>query len=177
MSEQNWHSVPWLKDWLAIERLDGSLDGNRLETAHQFCDYLNALEERVRAAEETLRTCPVCYGRGHVQEGFYSTTTGAWASTATGSEMCRSCAGTGWVIASDLKAQLADSEAERQAAEGRAATLRAALESLTWTVHRAGHNWKLHGVIDCPEPECVESRAACGFSSPVPAARDGEAEA
>ena len=40
--------------------------------------------------------CPVCGGNGIVDEGFYRQTSGQWTS-AGGTEICRSCGGTGWV--------------------------------------------------------------------------------
>jgi hypothetical protein len=45
-TEKRWEPVPWLKDWVVIER-----DTERLETAAQAADYLNALEDRATAAE------------------------------------------------------------------------------------------------------------------------------
>ena len=44
-----------------------------------------------------VEVCPVCHGRGVVQNGFYSTNTGYWSSTTTGTETCRSCMGKGYV--------------------------------------------------------------------------------
>lgn len=40
-------------------------------------------------------TCPVCFGRGHVSNGFYSTTGNTWVTSTTMPEPCRSCGGTG----------------------------------------------------------------------------------
>jgi DnaJ-class molecular chaperone len=43
--------------------------------------------------------CPVCKGRGFVQGGFYSTTTGCWSSSGlTEVETCLSCDGKGYVV-------------------------------------------------------------------------------
>ncbi len=39
-------------------------------------------------------TCPVCFGRGFVQSGFY-TTTSADSYSSGGTEECRSCKGSG----------------------------------------------------------------------------------
>lgn len=44
-----------------------------------------------------VEVCPVCHGRGVVQHGFYSTNTGYWSSTTTGTETCRSCMGKGYI--------------------------------------------------------------------------------
>jgi len=41
--------------------------------------------------------CPVCYGKGIVANGFYSTTEQAWSSSSTTPETCRSCGGKGIV--------------------------------------------------------------------------------
>ena len=41
--------------------------------------------------------CPVCYGRGFVQNGFYSSTADTWLTSTTGVETCRSCMGKGYV--------------------------------------------------------------------------------
>lgn len=40
--------------------------------------------------------CPVCLGKGIVDQGFYSTTGMHWGSSST-AETCRSCQGTGVV--------------------------------------------------------------------------------
>lgn len=42
--------------------------------------------------------CPVCCGKGIVPEGFYSSTRMIWTRNGTGSELCKSCQGTGYVI-------------------------------------------------------------------------------
>ena len=42
--------------------------------------------------------CPVCAGRGFVDAGFYTTTTGQWSATNTGTEQCHSCKGTGYLV-------------------------------------------------------------------------------
>ena len=39
--------------------------------------------------------CPVCFGRGFVAGGFYSSTGSTWVSSTTAPETCRSCNGTG----------------------------------------------------------------------------------
>jgi len=39
--------------------------------------------------------CPVCSGTGVVPYGFYNQTSGTWTGSGTGTEPCRSCAGTG----------------------------------------------------------------------------------
>lgn len=44
-----------------------------------------------------VEVCPVCHGRGVVQNGFYSTNTNYWSSTTTGTETCRSCMGKGYI--------------------------------------------------------------------------------
>lgn len=41
-------------------------------------------------------TCPVCYGTGHVDAGFYLQTQGS--SSAGGTEPCRSCNGNGFLV-------------------------------------------------------------------------------
>ena len=45
--------------------------------------------------------CVVCNGNGKVPNGFYSQTSGTWASASTEPEMCRTCSGTGviWHVA------------------------------------------------------------------------------
>lgn len=45
-----------------------------------------------------LERCPVCYGRGIVPEGFYSTTGLTWVSNGTGLETCKACQGKGYLI-------------------------------------------------------------------------------
>lgn len=48
----------------------------------------------------SLEVCPICHGRGVVQNGFYSTTGNwYWGSTTTGTETCRSCMGKGYIQA------------------------------------------------------------------------------
>jgi DnaJ-class molecular chaperone len=42
-------------------------------------------------------TCPVCYGTGHVDAGFYHQTSGQWSSSG-GTETCKSCNGKGYVV-------------------------------------------------------------------------------
>lgn len=42
--------------------------------------------------------CPVCLGRGFVEKGFYSSTTGQWTTSSTIPEQCRSCGGAGIVF-------------------------------------------------------------------------------
>lgn len=41
--------------------------------------------------------CPVCNGNGLVDNGFYTQTSGTWASTNAAPEKCRSCDGKGIV--------------------------------------------------------------------------------
>ncbi len=42
--------------------------------------------------------CPVCHGKGSVQEGFYrQNLEGQWTSNTTGDEVCRSCNGKGYI--------------------------------------------------------------------------------
>jgi len=41
--------------------------------------------------------CPVCSGNGLVMNGFYSQTSGTYATSSTAFEPCRSCQGTGIV--------------------------------------------------------------------------------
>lgn len=44
--------------------------------------------------------CPLCLGRGHVPNGFYTSTAGqGWSTSSTAPETCRSCNGTGYVPA------------------------------------------------------------------------------
>jgi len=47
--------------------------------------------------------CPVCLGRGFVQNGLYSLTTYTWITSTTGWETCRSCNGKGYVEVMDLE--------------------------------------------------------------------------
>lgn len=42
--------------------------------------------------------CPVCGGRGFVQNGFYSSTGDTWVTSTTAPEQCRSCCGKGYII-------------------------------------------------------------------------------
>jgi len=42
--------------------------------------------------------CPVCKGRGFVDQGFYSTTTAEWSTSGTATETCRSCCGHGYLM-------------------------------------------------------------------------------
>lgn len=44
-----------------------------------------------------LEKCPVCNGKGTVPNGFYTTNNGFYYSTTTGSEICRSCYGKGYI--------------------------------------------------------------------------------
>ena len=39
--------------------------------------------------------CPVCFGRGRVASGFYSSTGNTWVTSTIVPEPCRSCGGTG----------------------------------------------------------------------------------
>ncbi len=41
--------------------------------------------------------CPVCFGKGIVDAGFYSSPAETWPSSSTTPEKCRSCDGTGIV--------------------------------------------------------------------------------
>lgn len=41
--------------------------------------------------------CPVCYGKGIVENGFYLYTGQTWPSSSLTPEQCRSCKGTGVV--------------------------------------------------------------------------------
>lgn len=45
-----------------------------------------------------VKVCPVCLGRGFVQSGFYSSTSGTYITSTTGVETCHSCNGKGYVI-------------------------------------------------------------------------------
>ncbi len=54
-------------------------------------------DERRKTDGRAPYRCPVCNGNGMVPNGFYSSTTGQWGSTATSAEECRSCRGTGVV--------------------------------------------------------------------------------
>ena len=47
---------------------------------------------------KNVATCPVCGGNGLVMNGFYRQVGGAWTSSDTSFEMCRSCQGKGYVI-------------------------------------------------------------------------------
>lgn len=42
-------------------------------------------------------TCPVCYGTGNVDAGFYIRTSPQWTSTG-GTEPCKSCNGKGFLV-------------------------------------------------------------------------------
>jgi len=42
-----------------------------------------------------VSTCPVCYGKGIVNNGFYSSTERTYSSTSATPETCRSCQGIG----------------------------------------------------------------------------------
>ena len=44
-----------------------------------------------------VKLCPVCTGSGIVGKGFYERTSDTWTS-AGGTEICRACAGRGYVI-------------------------------------------------------------------------------
>ena len=46
-----------------------------------------------------FEVCPVCHGRGMVQNGFYTNYTGYWTSNTTGMKTCRSCMGKGYIQA------------------------------------------------------------------------------
>ncbi|MBO7731698.1 MAG: hypothetical protein J6S67_04080 [Methanobrevibacter sp.] len=45
-----------------------------------------------------IYTCPVCYGRGFVQQGFYNSFGDHWISDGIRQETCRSCGGKGYVV-------------------------------------------------------------------------------
>ena len=45
--------------------------------------------------------CPVCGGNGLVQQGFYLSVTGHFASNTTQFEQCRTCLGQGYVVVTD----------------------------------------------------------------------------
>ena len=42
-------------------------------------------------------TCPVCFGVGKVDGGFYTRTSETWYSSG-GTEICRSCNGCGYIV-------------------------------------------------------------------------------
>jgi hypothetical protein len=56
--------------------------------------------------------CPVCNGNGLVPNGFYSQTSGGWASASTAPETCRSCDGSGfvWLHSTNMESQAAPQE-------------------------------------------------------------------
>lgn len=54
-------------------------------------------EIKVTFDGEKAVACPVCYGRGFVPEGFYNSTGLTWVSNGTGTEICRSCSGKGYI--------------------------------------------------------------------------------
>lgn len=63
------------------------------------------VDELARQAEHLPFRCPVCYGKGLVADGFYDGTTPAWGATNPGgTEICRSCQGTGvlWHMAAAI---------------------------------------------------------------------------
>lgn len=45
-----------------------------------------------------VKCCPICCGRGFVDNGFYSSTKTTCVSSTTGTETCRSCNGKGYII-------------------------------------------------------------------------------
>ena len=56
------------------------------------------MENEIKVGEyKSVVTCPVCYGRGFVPEGFYNSTGLTWVSNGTGTETCRSCSGKGYI--------------------------------------------------------------------------------
>lgn len=46
---------------------------------------------------KTPHCCPVCYGRGHVAAGFYTSTGQSWVTSNMMTETCKSCSGMGIV--------------------------------------------------------------------------------
>jgi DnaJ-class molecular chaperone len=46
----------------------------------------------------SVHRCPVCYGKGIVPNGFYSSTSNTWTSSSI---MCRSCGGRGVITVYD----------------------------------------------------------------------------
>ena len=44
-----------------------------------------------------VQRCPICYGKGIVSAGFYSTPGFQWSTTSASPEKCRSCNGMGVV--------------------------------------------------------------------------------
>ncbi len=49
----------------------------------------------------SVHRCPVCYGKGIVPNGFYSSTSNTWSSSSTNPETCRSCGGRGVIEVHD----------------------------------------------------------------------------
>ena len=47
--------------------------------------------------------CPVCNGKGKVDNGFYNQTSGNWSTASAEPEMCRSCSGKGYILVSPKK--------------------------------------------------------------------------
>lgn len=44
-----------------------------------------------------ISVCPICYGTGYVDAGYYNMTGTTWTSIG-GTELCRSCNGNGYVV-------------------------------------------------------------------------------
>jgi hypothetical protein len=66
----------------------------------------DAMKSRIVAATPgPWQTCPVCGGNGLRPNGFYSQTTGAWGSSTTGTEICRSCEGKGYICGQNFHAR------------------------------------------------------------------------
>ena len=47
--------------------------------------------------KKEAKCCPVCFGRGFVSGGFYSSTGNTWVTSTTAPEQCRSCQGKGYI--------------------------------------------------------------------------------
>jgi len=56
---------------------------------------VNPLDGSIR--DSSPHTCPICYGVGMVDDGFYNRTGLVWSSSISSHERCRSCDGKGIV--------------------------------------------------------------------------------
>jgi len=111
------HNHPMTEQKLGIDEHHVIVDKDDWKRARKA--YATAVKsEPAEGAEEIAQRCPVCGGNGLVPNGFYNTVSGVGSTTSITPETCRTCNGTGFIMASFLHAQrLADKMVEEKMSE------------------------------------------------------------